>query len=159
MSPAELLDLVSKLCGRYPVVSLEEVLHEDGWPNWGEASRYLGQGRGLTGDDLFATDLPRFCTGMSSGVANIVLVKPDQAGRLSRAGTVLKAVQANANATVASARSGGTEDYWLADLTVGWRAEQAKVGSAQCSGRTAKWDGLLEIEADAGGKAGLRWKA
>lgn len=159
LSPAEWLERVSQWCNRYPVVSLEDVLHEDDWPNWGEASRRLGQGRQLIGDDLFATDLARLKRGLSSGVANAVLVKPDQAGTLSRSAAVLKAAQAGGYATVVSARSGDTEDYWLADLAVGWRAGQVKVGSTQRSERTAKWNRLLEIEADAAGRAELWWHA
>ncbi len=155
LSPAEWLERVSEWCRRYPVISLEDVLYEDDWANWGEASRRLGQSHQLIGDDLFATDLARLNQGLSLGVANAVLVKPDQAGTLSRTSTVLRAAQAGGYATVVSARSGDTEDYWLADLAVGWRAGQVKVGSTQRSERTAKWNRLLEIEADAGGRAEL----
>lgn len=84
-------------------------------------------------------------------------MKPNQAGTVSRAEAVLKAAQRAGFATVVSARSGDTEDYWLADLAVGWRAGQIKVGSTQRSERTAKWNRLLEIEAEAG-ELGQLWQ-
>jgi enolase len=138
---------------RYPVVSLEDVLHEDDWSGWQDATRYLGGDRQLVGDDLFATNLARLERGVALGVANAVLVKPNQAGTVSRTEAVLRTAQRAGYATVVSARSGDTEDHWLADLAVGWKAGQIKVGSTQRSERTAKWNRLLEIEATAGERA------
>jgi len=86
-------------------------------------------------------------------VANAVLVKPNQAGSVSRAEAVLREAQRASYATIVSARSGDTEDNWLADLAVGWRSGQIKVGSTTRSERTAKWNRLLEIEATAGRRA------
>ena len=151
------LEELERWCGRYPVVSLEDPFHEDDWAAWQAANQRLGRGRQLVGDDLFATNLSRLQKGVSLGAANAVLVKPNQAGTLSRAAAVMGAAQAAGYATVVSARSGETEDYWLADLAVGWRAGQVKVGSTQRSERTAKWNRLLEIEAEAAGKAEL-WR-
>ncbi len=142
-------------CDRYPIISLEDVLYEDDWSGWQDATRDLGGGRQLIGDDLFATDLARLERGIGLGVANGILVKPNQAGTVSRAETVLRTAQRSGYATVVSARSGDTEDYWLADLAVGWKAGQIKVGSTHRSERTAKWNRLLEIEAAAGGKSRL----
>lgn len=140
-------------CARYPLVSLEDVLAEDDWAGWQVASPTLGDGRQLLGDDLFATQLERLQRGISGGVANAVLVKPNQAGTVTRAEEVVRAAQAAGYATVVSARSGDTEDNWLADLAVGWRAGQVKVGSTTRSERTAKWNRLLEIEATTGDRA------
>jgi enolase len=140
-------------CRRYPIVSLEDVLAEDDWAGWQEAGSVVGDGRQLLGDDLFATQLERLQRGIAGGVANAVLVKPNQAGTVTRAETVLRAGQAAGYATVVSARSGDTEDSWLADLAVGWRAGQVKVGSTTRSERTAKWNRLLEVEAMAGARA------
>ena len=77
-----------------------------------------------------------------------MLVKPNQAGTLSDARAALELAQREGYATVVSARSGDTEDAWLADLAVGWRSGQIKVGSTQRSERTAKWNRLLRIEAE-----------
>ncbi len=155
LSAREWTNRVCEWSDRYPIVSLEDVLHEDDWSGWQDATRELGQGRQLIGDDLFATDLGRLERGIALGVANAILVKPNQAGTVSRAEAVLKTAQRCGYATVVSARSGDTEDYWLADLAVGWNAGQIKVGSTQRSERTAKWNRLLEIEAAAGGRARL----
>jgi enolase len=152
-SSREWLKELSGWCERYPIVSLEDVLAEDDWAAWQDAGAWLGHGRQLLGDDLFATQLERLRRGIGSGVANAVLVKPNQAGTVTRAENVLRAAQAAGYATVVSARSGDTEDNWLADLAVGWRSGQVKVGSTTRSERTAKWNRLLEIEATAGDRA------
>ena len=102
----------------------------------------------LLGDDLFATSPERLAHGITVGVANAVLVKPNQAGTLSGARETLELAQREGYATVISARSGDTEDAWLADLAVGWRSGQIKVGSTQRSDRTAKWNRLLRLESE-----------
>ena len=151
--PAEWLSELAGWCERYPIVSLEDVLAEDDWAGWRQASDMLGDGHQLVGDDLFASQLERFRRGTAENVANAVLIKPNQAGTISRAEKVLRAAQSAGYATIVSARSGDTEDSWLADLAVGWRSGQIKVGSTTRSERTAKWNRLLEIEATAGSRA------
>ncbi|PZF85874.1 phosphopyruvate hydratase [Jiangella anatolica] len=141
---------LERWCRDYPVVSLEDVLVEDDWAGWAAATPALGADRQLLGDDLFATNAGRLRQGIDQGVANAVLVKPNQAGTVSRARAVTELARAAGYATVISARSGDTEDDWLADLAVGWRTGQLKVGSTMRSERTAKWNRLLEIEATAG---------
>ncbi len=152
-SASEWLEELAGWCQRYPIVSLEDVLAEDDWVGWQDSGRLVGDGRQLLGDDLFATQLERLRRGVAEGIANAVLVKPNQAGTVTRAETVLRAAQTAGYATVVSARSGDTEDGWLADLAVGWRSGQIKVGSTTRSERTAKWNRLLEIEATAGERA------
>lgn len=149
------LDRLAQWCERYPVVSLEDVLVEDDWPGWRIATERLGAGRQLLGDDLFATNAERLERGIASGTANAVLVKPNQAGTVTRAERVVRRAHAAGYATVLSARSGDTEDDWLADFAVGWRTGQIKVGSTMRSERTAKWNRLLEIESEAGSRARL----
>ena len=112
----------------------------------------------LLGDDLFATSLERLAHGIAAGVANAVLVKPNQAGTLSGAREALELARREGYATVVSGRSGDTEDGWLADLAVGWRSGQIKVGSTQRSERTAKWNRLLRIEAEHPGAQLAPWK-
>ena len=132
---------------------MEDILFEDDWAGWSTASSVHGPERQLLGDDFFATNRGRLERGIQSGVANAVLVKPNQAGTVSRAAAVVQLAHENGYGTVVSARSGDTEDFWLADLAVGWEARQIKVGSTMRSERTAKWNRLLEIEARAGADA------
>jgi enolase len=132
---------------------LEDVLAEDDWTGWSGAGGLMDGGGQLVGDDLFATQLSRLHRGITDGMANAILVKPNQAGSVTRAESVLRVAQGAGFGTIVSARSGDTEDSWLADLAVGWRSGQIKVGSTTRSERTAKWNRLLEIEATAGPRA------
>ena len=102
----------------------------------------------LVGDDLFVTSVVRLEAGIRNGIANAVLVKPNQVGTLSDARRVVELAQTANYATVLSAGSGETEDAWLADLAVGWRVGQLKVGSTMRSERTAKWNRLLRVESE-----------
>jgi enolase len=133
---------------RYRLISIEDPLAEDDWEAWRLATDLLADDVQLLGDDLFATSPERLTHGIAAGVANAVLVKPNQAGTLSDAREALELAQREGYATVVSARSGDSEDAWLADLAVGWRSGQIKVGSTQRSERTAKWNRLLRIEAE-----------
>ena len=149
LDAAELVDQLSQWCDHYPIVSLEDALAEDDWAGWKTATDRL-KGRQLLGDDLFVTNPSRLDRGIREGVANAVLVKPNQIGTLDTARSVVRQAQAIGYATVLSARSGETEDSWLADLAVGWRTGQIKVGSTMRSERTAKWNRLLRIESELG---------
>jgi enolase len=143
---------------RYPLVSIEDPLGEDDWEAWKLVTELLGADVQLLGDDLFATSSERLARGIGAGVANAVLVKPNQAGTLSDARSALELAQREGYATVVSARSGDSEDAWLADLAVGWRSGQIKVGSTQRSERTAKWNRLLRIEAERPGAELAPWR-
>jgi enolase len=145
LTATELIDELVGWVSRYPVVSIEDPAAEDDWSGWGEATRRLAVAQ-LVGDDLFATALDRLRRGIDDGVANSVLVKPNQNGTLTGARAVLTTAREAGYTTVVSARSGETEDAWLADVAVGWRAGQIKVGSTTRGERTAKWNRLLEIE-------------
>lgn len=149
LTSSELIEELLEWLRSYPIVSLEDVLGEDDWTGWAEATQRL-TGCQLLGDDLFATNLARLQRGTRSGTANAVLVKPNQIGTLTAARTVTAHAQARGYATVLSARSGETEDNWLADLAVGWRTGQIKVGSTMRSERNAKWNRLLRLEAELG---------
>jgi enolase len=147
LSAAELIAEVADWCTSYPIVSVEDILAEDDWPAWHLATAELGSRIDLVGDDLFVTNPDRLQRGIDSGVANSVLVKVNQNGLVSGARAVVDRARAAGYRTIVSARSGETEDTWLADLAVGWRAGQIKVGSTHRSERTAKWNRLLELEA------------
>jgi len=134
-------------CDRYPIVSLEDVLAEDDWDGWRCATQALGNRVELIGDDLFVTSSRRLQRGIDAAIANSVLVKVNQNGLVSGAQEVVELARSAGYGRVVSARSGETEDTWLADLAVGWRCGQIKVGSTHRSERTAKWNRLLELEA------------
>ncbi len=153
LDAGQLLDELESWCAAHPVVSIEDPLAEDDWEGWAEATRRLGARVQLLGDDLFVTKVDRLARGIAGGVANAILVKPNQCGTLSDAREAVELARASGYATVVSARSGDTEDSWLADLAVGWRAGQIKVGSTTRAERTAKWNRLLRIEAELGASA------
>ncbi len=144
----ELVEELAAWIDDYPIVSIEDALGEDDGDGWGLITHRLVERIQLVGDDLFATSPERLAQGISEGIANAVLVKPNQVGTLTDAHRVVELARDAGYATVLSARSGETEDAWLADLAVGWRTGQIKVGSTMRSERTAKWNRLLRIEAE-----------
>lgn len=148
LDPEELVDEVAAWCRDFPIVSVEDVLAEDDWEGWKYASERLADIQ-LLGDDLFVTQLERLAEGERRGVANAVLVKVNQNGTLTGGLDVVARAQETGYAPVISARSGETEDTWLADIAVGSRGGQIKVGSTTRSERTAKWNRLLQIEREA----------
>ncbi len=147
LTSVELVDLLSEWVDAYPIVSIEDILHEDDWAGWRYATETLGDRVQLLGDDLLVTNPDRLRRAVAENVCNAVLVKPNQIGTLSDAKQVVADAKAASYRTVLSARSGETEDSWLADLAVGWSTGQIKVGSTHRSERTAKWNRLLAIEA------------
>jgi enolase 1/2/3 len=159
LDSAGVIDELAAWCRDFPVVSLEDPLSEDDWSGWTEVTQRLGSSVQLLGDDLFVTQVDRLERGVREGAANAVLVKPNQCGTLSGAHATVERARAAGYATVISARSGDTEDAWLADLAVGWRAGQIKVGSTTRSERTAKWNRLLRIEQELGSEAEFAGRA
>ncbi len=149
LSADEWVDRLIEWTGLYPIVSIEDALGENDWEGWRRAAERMPDIQ-LLGDDLFATDAVRLDRGIAERSANAILVKVNQAGSVSRAERVLERAKVAGFATIVSARSGDTEDYWLADLAVGWRSGQIKVGSTMRSERTSKWNRLLEIESEGG---------
>lgn len=138
----EMLELVKS----YPIKSIEDPFAEDDWQAWSEFSASAPAGLQILGDDLFTTNQHRLERGIAEQAANAILIKPNQNGLLTSTHRVLQSALASSFATVVSARSGETEDSWLADIATGWRAGQIKVGSTHGSERTAKWNRLLELE-------------
>jgi enolase len=146
-------EMVALLCGwasRYPVCSIEDGLAEDDWDGWRLLTRELGPRVQLVGDDLFTTNLERLERGIAEGAANAVLVKMNQIGTLTETFAVIDCARAFGYRAVISARSGETEDAFLADLAVASGAGQIKIGSITRSERLAKYNRLLEIERWAG---------
>lgn len=147
LSREELVAELRDWCDHLPIVSIEDAAAEDDVDGWRLASELLSDVQ-LLGDDLFVTSVERLRSGVSSGIANAVLVKPNQIGTLSDARRVVELARLAGYATVVSARSGDTEDSWLADLAIGWQTGQIKVGSTVRSERNAKWNRLLRVEAE-----------
>ena len=139
----QMLDLVNT----YPISSIEDPFAEDDWAAWSAFTAQAPADLQILGDDLFTTNLHRLERGIAEKSATAILIKANQNGLVTSTHRVSDHAHANHFATVVSARSGETEDSWLADLAIGWRAGQIKVGSTHGSERTAKWNRLLEIEA------------
>jgi len=135
---------------RYPIISIEDGLAEDDWAAWAELTRVLGDKTQLVGDDLFVTNTERLARGIDEGVGNAILVKVNQIGSLSESMEAIDLAMRNGYAAMISHRSGETEDAFIADLAVAVNAGQIKTGSASRSDRLAKYNRLLEIEAELG---------
>ncbi len=144
LTSAQLVAELRSWCDDFPVVSVEDPVAEDDWDGLAAATCALPD-RQVLGDDIFVTDTDRLRRAIDARLASAVLVKPNQCGTLTGARRVVDLARRAGYATVLSARSGDTEDAWLADLAVGWRTGQIKVGSLTRSERTAKWNRLLRI--------------
>ena len=159
LSSTEMVEMLAGWTARYPLASIEDGLSEDDWDGWQMLAGRIGASTQLVGDDLFATDVQRVERGIQLVSANAVLVKVNQVGTLSEALRVVQRAGEVKWRSVVSARSGETEDAWLADLAVGCGARQIKVGSVTRSSRLAKWNQLLRIEEELPeaylGRAGL----
>ena len=146
----ELVGWYAELCGRYPIVSIEDGLAEDDWDGWAELTRVLGERVQLVGDDLFVTYVARLARGIADGIANSILVKVNQIGTLTEALDAIAMAQRAGYTAVVSHRSGETEDVTIADLAVGTNAGQIKTGSLSRTDRVAKYNQLLRIEEELG---------
>jgi enolase len=144
---SEYLQFINSLVSNQPIISIEDPFAEDDWQSWQNFSSQMPAKLQLLGDDLLTTNLDRLNRAIAEKSANAILIKPNQNGLVSATLNVLKQARANNFNTVVSARSGESEDSWLADLATGWSAGQIKVGSTHGSERNAKWNRLLEFEA------------
>ena len=134
--------------GRYPIVSVEDGLAEEDWDHWPELCARV-DGRALVlGDDLLCTNPGRIRRAIDARAADALLLKVNQIGTLTEAAEACELARSAGWSVTVSARSGETEDDWLADLAVGWGGEQIKVGSITQSERLAKYNRLLAIEAE-----------
>src|SRR6476469_6944247 len=146
LDSAELIELVCAWVREAPVVSVEDGLGEEDWTAWRTLTQRLGNTLQLVGDDLFATHPQRLARGIREAVANGVLVKANQNGTLTGTLDVIAQAKAAGYATIVSARSGETEDAFMADLAVGSAAGQIKIGSLRTSSTVAKYNQLLRID-------------
>lgn len=149
----EMVDYYVKLASDYPVISIEDGLTEDDWQGWLSLTARLGKEIQIVGDDLYVTSIERLERGIAGKASNSILVKPNQIGTLSETLRVIERAQKARWTTVISHRSGETVDTTIADLSVATNAGFLKSG-APCRGeRLAKYNRLIDIEADLAGSA------
>ncbi len=142
----ELIDTYVKLCGKYPIVSIEDGCAESDWKNWKTLTERLGGKVQLVGDDLFVTNVKYLKKGIDTGTANSILVKVNQIGSLTETLDAVSLAQTNKYTAVLSHRSGETEDATISDIAVATNCGQIKTGSLSRSDRLAKYNQLLRIE-------------
>ena len=143
---APLAELYADLCRSYPIISIEDGMAEDDWEGWTALTKLLGSQILLVGDDLFVTNVHRLKRGIEGGIANAILVKPNQIGSLSETLETIATAQRAGYRAVVSHRSGETEDTTIADLAVATNCGLIKTGSLARSERLAKYNQLLRIE-------------
>ena len=142
----ELVEYYVDLCGKYPIVSIEDGLSEDDWAGWKILTEKLGDKVQLVGDDLFVTNANILAEGIEQGVGNSILIKPNQIGSVSETMLTVRLAQRNGYKCVMSHRSGESEDAFIADFAVALNCGEIKTGSTARGERTAKYNRLLEIE-------------
>ncbi|HUO19166.1 MAG TPA: phosphopyruvate hydratase [Steroidobacteraceae bacterium] len=147
---AEFARYLADLAARYPIVTIEDGMSEADWDGWAELTRVLGGKLQLVGDDVFVTNTRILRAGIDQGIANAILIKPNQIGTLTETLACIDMATAARYAAVISHRSGETEDTTIADIAVATPATQIKTGSLSRSDRIAKYNQLLRIEAELG---------
>ena len=152
-SPTELIDYLDGLVSQYPIVSIEDGLHEDDWDSWVALTQKMGSKVQLVGDDLFVTNRTRLQKGIDLKASNSILIKLNQIGSLTETLDTIDLGKRNSYRSVISHRSGETEDTTIADLAVATSAGQIKTGSLCRSERVAKYNRLLRIEEQLGDRA------
>jgi enolase len=156
LSSEGMVDLLESWVEKYPIILIEDPLGEDDFDGWKLATRRLGGRAEIIGDDLFTTNMKRFTDGIAQGMANGILVKPNQIGTLTETLEIIAEARAAGYWVVISRRSGETEDTTIADLAVATNCGQIKFGSFSRSEGLAKYNRLLRIEESLGSAAVYR---
>jgi len=146
LSSADMVDYYVDLCAKYPIVSIEDGLNEDDWDGFKLMTEKLGDKIQIVGDDLFVTNANILARGIREGIANSILIKPNQIGTVSETMLTVRLAQRNGYTCVMSHRSGESEDAFIADFAVALNCGQIKTGSTARGERTAKYNRLMEIE-------------
>jgi enolase len=161
LTSEEMVTYYGKMISKYPIVSIEDGLAEDDWEGWKILTEQLGRKIQLVGDDIFVTNPKIVAEGIRQGIANSVLIKLNQIGTLTETLETVRMAEKAGYTCMFSHRSGETEDSFLADVTVATNAGQLKTGAPARSERLAKYNQLLRIEEELGGRAffrgELRW--
>jgi len=150
LSSGDFTNLLSTWCDKYPIVSIEDGMHESDWDGWAALTQALGKKVQLVGDDLFVTNTKILREGIQKEIANSILIKVNQIGTLTETFAAIEMAKRAGYTAVISHRSGETEDSTIADIAVGTNALQIKTGSMSRSDRMAKYNQLLRIEEDLG---------
>ncbi len=153
LSGPEMVDFLAAWCDKYPIISIEDGLHEDDWDSWALLMQKVGHRIQIVGDDLLVTNVKRIQTGFERKAANSLLCKVNQIGSLTESIAAVDMVHRHGWTAVVSHRSGETEDATIADLAVALNAGQIKTGAPARSDRVAKYNQLLRIEDDLGDSA------
>jgi enolase len=159
LAAAEWTDMLANWVDKYPIISIEDGMHEGDWEGWKILNDRLGKKVQLVGDDLFVTNTRILERGIREGVANSILIKINQIGTLTETFAAIEMAKRAGWTNVISHRSGETEDSTIADIAVGTNAGQIKTGSLSRSDRTAKYNQLLRIEEDLGDVASYPGRA
>ena len=149
----EMIEYLVDLSNKYPIVSIEDGLAEEDWEGWKKLTDRLGNKLQLVGDDLFVTNIKRLQKGLDNKTANSILIKLNQIGTLTETLDAIELAKKNGYTAVVSHRSGETEDTTLADVAVATNAGQIKTGAPCRTDRVAKYNRLLNIEAELGSVA------
>jgi len=150
LSGDQMVDFLADWVANYPICSIEDGCSEDDWESWKKLTEKLGNKVQLVGDDLFVTNTDRLQRGIDQGIANSILIKVNQIGTLTETIEAIQLAHRNGYTSIASHRSGETEDSTIADLAVALSTGQIKTGSASRSDRMAKYNQLLRIEEELG---------
>ena len=150
LTSAEFTDYLANLVDKYPIVSIEDGMHEGDWEGWAILTEKLGKKIQLVGDDLFVTNTKILKEGIEKNIANSILIKVNQIGTLTETFAAIEMAKRAGYTAVISHRSGETEDSTIADIAVGTNAGQIKTGSLSRSDRIAKYNQLIRIEEDLG---------
>ena len=153
LSGTEMVDFLADWCDKYPIISIEDGLHEDDWDSWSQLVARVGDRVQIVGDDLLVTNVKRIQTGFEKKAANSLLCKVNQIGTLTESIDAVQMVQKHGWTAVVSHRSGESEDNTIADLAVALNAGQIKTGAPARSDRVAKYNQLLRIEEGLGDAA------
>jgi enolase len=159
LTAPEWTDILAAWCEKYPIISIEDGMHEGDWDGWQHLADRLGKKVQLVGDDLFVTNTRILKEGIEKGVANSILIKINQIGTLTETFAAIEMAKRAGWTAVISHRSGETEDSTIADIAVGSNAGQIKTGSMSRSDRMAKYNQLLRIEEDLGDVASYPGRA
>ncbi len=152
----QMIDFIVELAEKYPIISIEDGLAEEDWESWKVLTERIGNKVQLVGDDLFVTNIKRLQKGIDNNTANSILIKLNQIGTLTETLDAIELAKRNGYTAVVSHRSGETEDTTLADVAVATNAGQIKTGAPCRTDRVAKYNRLLNIEAELGDVAVFR---
>ncbi|AKJ29973.1 phosphopyruvate hydratase [Caldimonas brevitalea] len=150
LSAEEWTNVLATWADKYPIISIEDGMHEGDWAGWKHLTETLGKKVQLVGDDLFVTNTKILREGIEKRIGNSILIKINQIGTLTETFAAIEMAKRAGYTAVISHRSGETEDSTIADIAVGTNAGQIKTGSMSRSDRIAKYNQLLRIEEDLG---------